>query len=50
MLIKNNIYDDIRVKGFSKIKLFNKNDINNFKKQIVNILNRKKFIKKKIQY
>ena len=47
MLLQNNIYDDLRVKGFSKIKLFNKNDINNFKKQIVKILNKKKFIKKK---
>lgn len=47
MLIQSNIYNDLKTKGFSKIKLFNKNDINNFKIQIVKILNRKKFIKKK---
>ena len=49
MLVQNNIYEDLRDNGFSKIKLFNNFDIKNFKKQIIKILNTKKFIKKKFK-
>ena len=39
--IQNNIYDDLNVNGFSKIKLFNNKDIADFKIQIKNF----KFLK-----
>ena len=45
--IQNNIYDDLNVNGFSKIKLFNNKDIADFKIQIVKILNSKEFIEEK---
>ena len=41
------IYDNITRKGYHKIKLFTKDDIDQFKKKIVLILNKKKLIKQK---
>ena len=48
MLNNKNIYNELNKTGFSKIKLFKKNDIENFKKQIIKNLNSKKFIRKKL--
>ena len=40
------IYNDITRKGYCKIKLFTKDDINKFKKKIISILNKKNLMSK----
>lgn len=47
MPARKNIYSDIYSFGYSKIKLFSKNDISKFKKKIISNLNSKNFIKKR---
>ena len=50
MPARKNIYSDIYSFGYSKIKLFSKNDISKFKKKIISNLNSKKIYLKKIMF